>query len=138
MNERISVKTTRYSELFKRILKEYNKNVKIYIDGRQYFDKDISKLINEWCTNHTISNTKDFMLRKDGLEIFRFHDTPKDFWAAISEKPFLERLSQEKIIRYRITPLRKKSFLFKFLYNLIMFPIKLFFASIRFLMKLFS
>lgn len=104
MSERISIKTTRFSTLIKRIFEEYHENVEIYIEGCQYSEKDIPELLDWWCKNGTIKATIDFTLNRDGVSIFGFHDTPDDFWASISERPFIEQLAKDKIIRAKIYP----------------------------------
>lgn len=58
--------------------------------------------MKDWCTNNAIKRTIDFTLKKDGVGLFGFHDTPDDFWAALSEHPFVERLAVEKIIKYKV------------------------------------
>lgn len=100
----ISIRTTRYSTLIKRIFEEYNENIEIYIEGSEYTEKDIPKLLEWWCNNKTIKATVDFTLSRDGIGIFGFHDSPDDFWAAISERPFVEQLAKEKIIRCKVYP----------------------------------
>jgi hypothetical protein len=98
----ISIETTRYSTLMKRIFEEYNENIEIHIDGSRYTEKDIPKLLEWWCNNKTIKATVDFTLSRDGVRIFSFHDSPDDFWAAISERLFVEQLAKEKIIRFKL------------------------------------
>ena len=107
----IHIKTSRYSTLFKCIFEEYNKNVVIFIDSGQYTDKDLPKLINQWCVNRIIKRTLNFKLIKDGVELFFFHDTPNDLVAAMSERPFVEDLAKEEIIRYRVYPKEYISFM---------------------------
>jgi hypothetical protein len=96
------IKTRRYSEFLKHIFAKYNQNVEIEIDGRVYADKDIPYLLKEWCTNHIIRRTIDFTLKKDGVILFGWHDTPDDFGVAMSERPFVEQLAAEKIVRYKV------------------------------------
>lgn len=102
VDNRISIKTTIYSTLIKRIFEEYNEHIEIYIEGSRYSEKDIPKLLEWWCTNKTIKTTLDFTLKRDGVGIFGFHDTPDDFWAAISELSFVEQLAREKIIQCKL------------------------------------
>jgi len=103
MNESdISIKTDKYSTLIKRIFLEYNDNIEINIDGSRYTEKDIPNLLEWWCYNKTIKETVDFTLKQNGVAIFGFHDTPDEFWAAASERPFIEKLAKEKIIQYNI------------------------------------
>ena len=98
----ISIRTHRYSLLVRRILETYNRDVEIYIDTARYTDTDISNLLRWYCTNKAIKSTVHFTLKKSGVELFSFHDTPDEFWAAISEREFVESLAKDKIIRYRI------------------------------------
>lgn len=104
MSNLISIRTRRYSTLLKRIFEEYNKNVEIIIDGIRYTDKDIPELLEWWCKNVIIKRTLNFTFNQNGVELFGFHDTPDEFYSAISERTFVERLAKEKIIRCRIYP----------------------------------
>ena len=97
----LSIKTTRYAALIKRIFLAYNDNVEIYIDGGRYTEKDIPNLLEWWCYNKTIKATLDFTLKQNGVAIFGFHDTPDEFWAAMSERVFIEQLAKEKIVRLK-------------------------------------
>jgi hypothetical protein len=110
MSNLISISTHRYSMLIKRIFQEYHENIEIYIDGYRYTEKDIPKLLEWWCKNKIIKGTLDFNFKQNGIELFGFHDKPDDFWAAISERKFVERLAKEKIIRYRIYPYESEVF----------------------------
>ncbi len=98
----IAIKTTRYSEFFRRILAEYSEGVTIEIDGKQHGPGDIAHLLKEWCTNSVICRTRDFTLRQKGVELFGFHDRPRELVAAISEQAFVERLEREKVLRFRV------------------------------------
>jgi hypothetical protein len=102
MTDVIWMKTHKYSEFLKRLFAEYNENVEIEIDGCIYTEKDLPHLVKEWCTNRIIRRTIDFALKMDGVMLFGFHDTPDEFWAAMSERPFIEKLAAEKIIKYRV------------------------------------
>lgn len=104
MTNLISISTHRYSTFLKRIFEEYSENVEIYIDGIRYTEKDIPELLKRWCINKIIKRTLHFTFKQDEVELFGFHDTPDDFWAAISERTFVERLAKEKIIRCRVYP----------------------------------
>ena len=107
MGKRIAIKTKRYSTFIKHIFEEYNNDVDIFIEGNHYSSSDIPKITEEWCKNSIIKKTIDFNIMRDGLELFGFHDTPDDFWASMSEQPFVERMAKEKIVSYRIYPLKK-------------------------------
>jgi hypothetical protein len=111
MSDIIWIKTHKYSTLLRRIFEEYKKNAEIYIEGHRYSEYDIPQLLDNWCTNRIITRTINFSLKKDGMELFGFHDTPDEFWAAMSERPFVERLASERIIRYRIYPKAYEAFL---------------------------
>ncbi len=106
MDKIISIETTRFSELLKRILNLYNKNVQIRIDQKSFNEKDIEYLLNTWCTNKNIKSTVFFNLKQNDEELFGFFDHPYNFWADVSMLPFIEELANEKIIRFSI--LRQK------------------------------
>ena len=97
----LTVKTTRYSEFFRRLFEEYSNDSVATIDGRNYRSADFSSLMDAWCTNTKIKATQDFRLRKGGKELFGFHDGPLDIWAASSELTFLQQLADEKLIHVR-------------------------------------
>jgi len=103
MSKYLSINTRRYSKLLQCIFEEYNENVKIEIDGRQYTDNEIPELLREWCTNRNIRKTLNFSLERDGVVLFGFHDHPCEFFVALSERPFVERLADRKIIRYEVS-----------------------------------
>jgi hypothetical protein len=94
----LTVKTTRYSEFFRRLFEEYTDDSVATIDGRDYRSADFPSLMGAWFTNAKIKATQDFRLRKGGKELFGFHDGPVDIWAAPSELKFLQQLADEKII----------------------------------------
>jgi hypothetical protein len=100
--ELIDVRTTRYSEFFKRLLDKYADGATVEIDGNRYSSSDFPKLIRDWCTNAKIRETRNFGLSRNGTEIFGFHDHPSELWAAISELPFVEQLASEGIVRFGI------------------------------------
>ena len=108
MSNFICIKTRRYSTLIKRIFEEYNENIEIYIDGIRYTEKDIPKLLKDLCTNNMLKRTINFSISQGGVKLFGFHDTPDEFWAAISEQQFVERLVKEKIVRYKRFRLKSK------------------------------
>ena len=100
--EIIAIETDRYSTLIKRIFDEYNENVEIIIDGVCYKETAIPELLDWWCKNEIIMKTRDFVVRRDGVDIFGFHDMPDDFLAAVSELDFVAKLADENIVRYRV------------------------------------
>ena len=81
--------------------KEYGDDSVATIDGRKYHSVDFPGLIEAWCTNAKIRATQDFHLKRDGKELFGFHDGPLDIWADSSELTFLQQLAAEKIIHVR-------------------------------------
>ncbi len=97
-NRLLTVRTTRYSEFFRRLFKDTGGDSVATIDGRNYLSADFPHLTDTWCTNAKIKATQDFRLKKGGNELFGFHDGPLDIWAASSELPFLKRLADEKVI----------------------------------------
>ncbi len=108
MDAWIFIETTRYSEFFRQVLGEYSEDVSIEIDRRQYGADDIPRLLKEWCTNRKIRGTRDFMLRRGNRILFWFHDHPRELYAALSEREFVERLEREKVLRHRLMPLKEK------------------------------
>lgn len=102
MQKRIWISTTRFSEFFRRLLEQYRRGVRVEIDGARHSDADIDSLIASWCTNTKIRATHDFALWQGEVQLFGFHDSPRQLWAACSELPFVETLQREHIIRYEI------------------------------------
>jgi hypothetical protein len=102
MEKRIWISTTRFSEVFRRLLQKYRQGVRVEIDGVRHSDADIDSLIASWCTNAKICVTRDFGLWQGEAQLFGFHDSPRQLWAACSELPFIETLQRENIIRYEI------------------------------------
>jgi hypothetical protein len=102
MDKVISIKTTRYSELFKLMFAEYADNVQITIDGKTYDSADISCLLGSWCTNALILKTQNFTLSRGSEKLFGFHDHPDELWAAHSQLSFVQRLHADHLIRYEI------------------------------------
>jgi L-rhamnose isomerase len=108
------VKTRKYSTFIKRIFDEYSDDVEIFVEGRLFTPSEIPIIIEEWCKNSAIKNTIDFCVKRNGEDIFCFHDTPDNFWVSISELSFIKRLAKEKIVKYRICTKKKRiSFLKK-------------------------
>src|SRR5690348_1530061 len=102
MKQLIAIETTRYSELFRRLFSEYAADVTIEIDSSRFSSGDVPKLLADWCSNAEISRTRHFRLLRAGAELFSFHDHPQEMFAAMSERPFVERLQAEQVLRYRI------------------------------------
>ena len=102
MREIISIETKRYSTLIRRILTEYNKEVVIKIDNTQFSESYIPQLLSNWCTNKSLESTDYFVLKHKSEALFWFFDHPDNMCAAISVLPFIKRLADEKIIRYKI------------------------------------
>ena len=109
MEKIIEIKTTRYSKLVERIFEEYHENIDIYIGSGHYTEEDIPELMKNLCTNRMLKNTIDFLICQDGKQLFGFHDNPDAFRADISVIEFVKKLANEKIIRYRLQPVRPHS-----------------------------
>lgn len=102
MGKTISIETKRYSTLIKRILEEYCHDVVIKIDNTQFSESYIPQLLSNWCTKRSIESTNYFVLKHKGDDLFWFFDHPDNMCAAVSVMPFIERLADEKIVRYKI------------------------------------
>ena len=94
----IFIKTTRYSKLFEEIFNGYLPGGSVEIESQSFSQKDESQL-KQWCINSNIIATKDFSLKRNGVELFYFHDHPENLSVADSEKEFVERLKKEGLIR---------------------------------------
>ena len=102
----ISIRTRRYSEFFRRLLREYASGATVVINQHSYPASEFPQLIESWCTNAKIAHTWEFLLLRGETELFGFHDHPDELWAACSELPFIERLASERIVRYRVCPVQ--------------------------------
>jgi hypothetical protein len=102
----ISVQTTRYSEFFRRLLQEYGTDSQAAIDGKNFSAEQFPQLIADWCVNDQIKKTRNFRLSRGKTDLFGFHDSPDEFWAAETELPFIERLAGDKLVRFRIMTCR--------------------------------
>ncbi|MBM3847870.1 MAG: hypothetical protein FJ405_16490 [Verrucomicrobia bacterium] len=102
MKQLIGIETTRYSEFFRRLFEEYAEGVTIEIGSSRYSSADVPSLLAEWCSNAEICQTQHFRLLRAGVELFGFHDHPRELFAAMSERSFVERLQTEQILRYRV------------------------------------
>ena len=97
MQQLIAIETTRYSEFFRRLFAEYAAHITIEIGSSRFSSDDIPRLFAEWCSNAEICRTRHFRLLRAGVELFGFHDHPRELFAAMSERPFVERLQSEQI-----------------------------------------
>jgi hypothetical protein len=104
MDGMIWITTSKHSTLFRRIFAAYHSGVEVRIDGRSYGEGDLGELSSRWCTNRAIRGTRDFTLLRGGKELFSFHDGPTHLWAAHSELRFVRELREDRIVRYRVTP----------------------------------
>jgi hypothetical protein len=95
----ISIETKRYSEFFRHLVAEYSDGVVVLIDGKEV---SVSDVLSVWCQNTVICQTRDFLLKRHGVELCGFHDHPSETWMVDSELPFVERLAAKHIIRFRI------------------------------------
>lgn len=102
MQQLIAIETTRYSEFFRRLFAEYATDVTIEIGSSRHTSEDIPKLLVDWCNNTEICRTRHFRLLRARVELFGFHDHPQELFAAMSERPFVERLQSEQVLRYRV------------------------------------
>ena len=98
----ISIETKRYSEFFRRLFEEYAANSHVIIDGKTFDGSDFTKLKEDWGANEQIKRTRDFKLIRGRVELFGFHDSPNELWAAMSEVSFVKRMAEEKIVRYKL------------------------------------
>jgi hypothetical protein len=101
MQKFLSIRTTRYSEFFRRLLQQYREGVRVEVDGARYSEADLDSLIESWCTNAKIRATRNFSLWRGETELFGFHDSPDELWAADSESAFIESLEREHLLRVR-------------------------------------
>lgn len=99
----ISIETKRYSEFFRHLLEEYAETSRITIDGHAFGGSDLAEL-KSWCVNERIRQTRNFKLTRGKMDLFGFHDSPSELWAAITELPFVERMAQAKLIRFKLPP----------------------------------
>jgi hypothetical protein len=99
----ISIETKRYSEFFRHLLEEYAETSRIMIDGHPFEGSDLAEL-KSWCVNEQIKQTRNFKLTRGKMDLFGFHDSPGELWAAMTELPFVERMAKAKLIRFRLPP----------------------------------
>ena len=100
----IWIHTKRYSVFLRRLLEEYSQDTTAVIDRKRFASADFPQLIATWCTNARIRATHDFKLLRGRAEICSFHDTPDDMFIAATELSFVQRLAEEKLIRYDAPP----------------------------------
>lgn len=98
----ISIETTRYAEFFRYLLQEYISGSSVTIDGRTIEESGFPQLIEGWCVNERIKQTRNFTLSRNKTELFGFHDSPKELWASITELPFVERMAANKLVRFKV------------------------------------
>jgi hypothetical protein len=98
----IAIETSRYSTVLRRILEAYVDGSEVRIDGSVFRGKEIRDLLANWCTNSRIKKTRNFLLSRDGRELFGFHDHPSELWAASSELQFVEALRLDGLARTRV------------------------------------
>jgi len=96
----LDIETTRYSAVVGRILKAYQMEVSVRIDGRVYQGSRIDDLLRDWCTNRNITSTINFEVMRGDVTIFGFHDHPNELWAAVSEEDFVVSLADEGLLRF--------------------------------------
>ncbi len=96
----ISIETNKFRTFFKAVCEEYKSEITTIIDGKKYYANDHEWLIANWCNRKNLSKTINFLIKKDDKEIFGFHDSPDNLWASEDQLPFLERLRQQRIIKY--------------------------------------
>jgi hypothetical protein len=101
----IALETRRYSAMFRRILMEYGERATIRIDGRTFSgESGVSELVENWCTNARIKQTRKFVLEREGRALFGFDEHPRETWAVLTELAFAEALRKEGVARYRVLP----------------------------------
>ena len=88
----------------RRLLQEYSRDTTAVVDRKRFASADFPRLVASWCTNTRIRATRDFKLLRQRTEIAGFHDTPDEMWIAATELPFVQRLAEEKLIRYDAPP----------------------------------
>ena len=99
MSKLIAIDTKRYSEFFRRLLAEYADGAAVVIDAREI---PVSEALSVWCKNTVICQTRDFLLKRHGIELCGFHDHPSETWLVESELQFVQRLAAERVIRFQI------------------------------------
>jgi hypothetical protein len=101
----ISMDTTRYSEIVRRIVERYGREIEIEIDAMRFAGDELSSFLETHCTNDRLTKTRNFVVRRGTNELFGFHDHPREFWAVASEGAFLQELANERLVRLK--PLRR-------------------------------
>jgi hypothetical protein len=102
MGKTISIETKRYSTLVRKILEAFKHDIVIKIDNTQFSESYIPQLLSSWCTNRSLESTNYFALMHKGNTLFWFFDHPDNMCATISVLPFIKKLADEKIVRYKI------------------------------------
>ncbi|MGH7976484.1 MAG: hypothetical protein ACREC8_07455 [Limisphaerales bacterium] len=105
-NKFIAIETKRYSEFFRRLFQEHGTDSQAMVDGGKISAEQFPQLIIDWCKNAQIKKTRNFRLSRGKTDLFGFHDSPDELWAVETELPFVERLAAEKLVRFRIMPVK--------------------------------
>ncbi len=92
----IDIATTRYSRVVKAFLDEYS-------DAQAFLNREVAETpVEVWCTNKYLRGLIDFELRHLGKVILSFHDDPENMLASIEQRPLVERLARERLLRFRM------------------------------------
>jgi hypothetical protein len=106
MKHALAVKTTRYSELFRRLFDRYAVNCAIEVDGIKYGPADVERLKSSWCTNSKIRRTREFRIYDGDRFVASFHDSVDELFIAQEERDWIHSLSEERLLRYEILPIK--------------------------------
>jgi hypothetical protein len=107
MTHAIAVETTRYSEFFRRLFDRYASDCKIEIDGAKYASVDVEALKAAWCTNRKIKGTRAFSLHAGDRFVASFHDSVDELFISTDERDWIQLLSDERLLRYKVLPISK-------------------------------
>ena len=99
----LTIETTRYSKVVAAFLERYPEAVPT-LDKRSPAGRPSS-----WCTNAALLKAVDFSLRKGGVELLGFHDSPRTMWASAEALPLVEELAAQHILRYAAAPPKRTS-----------------------------
>jgi len=108
MNKPIAIETRKYSTVIGAILDKYGGSAEIRINKTIINESEMEEFRQAWCTNRSICQTRDFELRINGKPLYGFHDHPRELWADISEKQFLEEMRQKGFLKYRALEVAEK------------------------------
>jgi hypothetical protein len=104
MKQAIAISTTRHSEFFRRLLDRYASSCRLEIDCTPYGPSDVEQLKVTWCTNKKIRGTREFSLHDGQRFVASFHDSVDELFIAEEERDWIHRLSEEHLLRYRVSP----------------------------------